>query len=145
MKTKKVLWPLIFSLFLGTGYAQPIADELIPTPIVPQRQFECVNSGDTFHVTEGVSECIVVGKGHRTVRCVVSGLQQAANLLVTETGFAASSLYTIPTDAIPIIKNGQLMVFAGYGATKNSRIVFEYYGPWEPSYRFDMTCSWESP
>ena len=102
----------------------------------------CVADGETFTVKEGISACIEPGKGHKIVHCTVSAFQQSSYLLITHTNFIADSPYHMPKDAIYIDENEKRLVFTGLGIDKTARLEFHYFGPWDPSYQFDMTCSW---
>jgi hypothetical protein len=102
----------------------------------------CAGNGEIFTVKEGISACIEPGVGHKIIHCQVSGLQQNAYLLISHTNFVADSLYHLPKEAIHINDNNQRIVFSGLGISKDSEIIFHYFGPWDPSYQFDMTCSW---
>lgn len=103
---------------------------------------ECAGDGQLFTVKEGVSACINLGKGHKIVHCTVSGLQQSSYLLVSHTDFIADSPYHLPQEAIYLDTNEQRIVFTGFGVSDRAHVVFHYFGPWDPSRQFDLTCAW---
>lgn len=105
---------------------------------------ECVQvgRGETFLVKEGLSSCLNVSGGHKIVHCVVTGLMQNSYLLVTPTSVEANSLYRVPQTAILIHYNQQRLVFTGFGSRDEAELVFHYFGPWDPSYQFNLTCTW---
>lgn len=105
-------------------------------------QADCAGDGQLFTVKEGIEACIMLGKGHKIVHCSISGLQQSSYLLVTHTDFIADSPYHTPQEAIYLDANEQRVVFTGFGVSEKAHVVFHYFGPWDPSYQFDMTCSW---
>ncbi len=102
---------------------------------------DCSGNGATFHVKEGASGCILIDKGNKVVNCIVSGMMQHTNVLITSTGFSSNSNYSIPQSVTLLDHNNQRITFSGV-AGLNARIDFQYYGPWDPSYYFDLTCSW---
>lgn len=104
---------------------------------------DCASNGATFHVAEGISGCVNIGTGHKVIHCTTSGLGQNANVLVTTTGFDPDSDYPNPTGKIYINSNGQRITFTGVGTNPLAEIDFAYYGPWDPSYSYDLTCSWQ--
>lgn len=120
----------------------PISFSLLSL-FLPFKSFaDCASNGATFHVAEGISGCIVVGLGHKVVHCTTSGLGQNANALVTTTGFNPDSDYPNPSNKIFINSNGQRITFSGVGTNPFAEIDFAYYGPWDPSYSYDLTCTW---
>ena len=118
-----------------------------------EAQAQCAGNGQLFPIKEGVSQCIMLGRAygpegtqyepaHRIVHCTVSGLQQSSYLLVSHTDFIADTPYHLPQEAIYITHNEQRIVFTGLALTPRAEVVFHYFGPWDPSYQFDLTCSW---
>lgn len=123
------------------AWASVIVLLLLTGPVHAAQAEHCAQNNEIFTVKHGTSVCINPGSGHKVVHCVVTGLQQNAYLLVTQTGFTADSPYHIPKAAIHINHNQQRIVFGGV-ATPGSEVVFHYFGPWDPSYQFNLTCGW---
>lgn len=103
---------------------------------------DCARDEETMVVTGDTSPCVNVGYGHKIVQCVTTGVMQSARMLVTSTDFEVDSLYPIPKHAITVHSNYQRFIFGGFGMNKEAKLVFQYYGPWQPSYKFNVTCTW---